>query len=256
LQAQSDLKKALFTAVEESTEDNVPVGVAFSGGVDSSLLAKICKEIGLEVMLLTVGFPKSHDIEFSKVVASKMALSHKLYELNDVQFNEDLEFVRKKISCRNVSHIENCVAYLNIARFARQNDLYLVLTANGCDELFCGYNMYRLIYEQGETNLKKLMEQKIANELELVKEVQMTISGICINIKQPFLTQKFITFANRIPIGQKIHGPDDFVRKHILRTIALSLGVPVDSAMKPKKAIQYGSMIHKKFTGVSRFHIL
>lgn len=256
MQAQSDLKKALFTAVEESIEDNVPIGVAFSGGVDSSLLAKICKEIGLEVTLLTVGFPKSHDIEFSKVVASKMALSHKLYELKDAQFNEDLDVVRKKISCKNVSHIENCVAYLNIARFARQNDINLVLTANGCDELFCGYNMYRLLYEQGETKLEKLMEQKIANELELVKEVQMTTTETCINIKQPFLTQKFISFANRIPIDQKIHGPNDFVRKHILRTIALSLGVPMDSAMKPKKAIQYGSMIHKKFTKVSRFYFL
>jgi asparagine synthase (glutamine-hydrolysing) len=36
-------------------------------------------------------------------------------------------------------------------------------------------------------------------------------------------------------------------RKHILRQVALSVGVPEESAMKPKKALQYGSLIHKYF---------
>ena len=40
---------------------------------------------------------------------------------------------------------------------------------------------------------------------------------------------------------------DDMIRKHILRRIALALGVPEESAMKPKKALQYGSSIHKYF---------
>jgi asparagine synthase (glutamine-hydrolysing) len=37
------------------------------------------------------------------------------------------------------------------------------------------------------------------------------------------------------------------IRKHILRRTALALGVPEESAMKPKKALQYGSSIHKYF---------
>nr|MDQ5876790.1 asparagine synthase-related protein [Thermoproteota archaeon] len=54
-------------------------------------------------------------------------------------------------------------------------------------------------------------------------------------------------FAKSIPIDQKIKGSDDMIRKHILRRAALVLGVPEEAAMKPKKALQYGSHIHKYF---------
>jgi hypothetical protein len=37
-----------------------------------------------------------------------------------------------------------------------------------------------------------------------------------------------------------------------LRETALSRGIPEESAMKPKKAIQYGTMIHKKFKILSK----
>jgi asparagine synthase (glutamine-hydrolysing) len=66
-------------------------------------------------------------------------------------------------------------------------------------------------------------------------------------VRQPFLPRKFIEFAKTIPIDQKIKGPDDMTRKHVLRHVALSIGVPEESAMKPKKALQYGSSIHKFF---------
>jgi asparagine synthase (glutamine-hydrolysing) len=243
----SDLKNALFTAVAECVKSDVPVAVAFSGGLDSTLLARICKDLGFKVTLLTVGFSHSHDIEFSKVIASKIGLAHNICRINEEQFYEVLSYVRHKIGCQNVSHIENCIAYFYVANLAVRNGLQLVLTANGCDELFCGYNKYRLIYGQGRMCIMELMDEKIANELALMKEIETVTAEIRVNIKQPFLTEKFISFAKSISVDQKIRGSNDFVRKHILRETALSIAVPEESAMKPKKAIQYGTMIHKKF---------
>ena len=46
--------------------------MAFSGGVDSSLLATICKDAGYKVTLLTVGFDGSHDVEFTSKVSTKL----------------------------------------------------------------------------------------------------------------------------------------------------------------------------------------
>jgi asparagine synthase (glutamine-hydrolysing) len=37
------------------------------------------------------------------------------------------------------------------------------------------------------------------------------------------------------------------LRKHIIRRLAIDIGVPQEAAMKPKKALQYGSSIHKYF---------
>ena len=246
------LREALFDAVEESISNEVSLAVAFSGGVDSALLAKICKELGRKVMLLTIGFPESHDIEFSKIIASKMGLTHKIHELNEKYFCKDFNYVKTKINCKNVSHIENCLAFFYIASLAIRNGLGLILTGNGCDELFCGYDRYRLIYQQGKTSINELMDQRIVNELVLMQEIQMITTEIGVNIKQPFLSQKFISYARDIPIDQKIRGSDDFIRKHILRESALLIGVPKDAAMKPKKAIQYGSLIHKKLNTLNK----
>jgi asparagine synthase (glutamine-hydrolysing) len=81
----------------------------------------------------------------------------------------------------------------------------------------------------------------------LLKEIDKITAEFGVLTKQPFFSQKFIDFAKDIPIEQKITGPNDFIRKHILRKLALSIGIPRESAMKPKKALQYSSLIHKNF---------
>lgn len=254
----SDLQNALFTAVAGSVDNdndntsNPSVAVAFSGGLDSTLLAKICKDLGIKVTLLTIGFSHSHDLGFSKMIASKIGLAHTTCTLDEQEFYEVLSYVKQKIRCENVSHIENCIAYFYIASLASRFGLQQVLTANGCDELFCGYNEYRLVYNSGTAHIMQLMDEKIVNEMRLMSEIETMTSERGIKLKKPFLTDKFISFAKDIAIDQKIKGSNDLVRKHILRTVALSIGVPEESAMKPKKAIQYSTMIHNKFKNLSR----
>ena len=99
----TNLKKALFEAVIHAINNNSSsLAIAFSGGIDSSLLAKICKDLGMKFTLLTVGFPLSHDIEFSKEIALKLNLSHKISVLKPEDFQKDLLYVQQKIACRNI----------------------------------------------------------------------------------------------------------------------------------------------------------
>jgi asparagine synthase (glutamine-hydrolysing) len=249
-----ELKNKALEVVVEAINEETHFAVAFSGGIDSSLLAKICKDIERKnVVLLTVGFPYSKDIEFSKRISSKIGLPHKIHEIETEDFSINLARIVQKIRCKNNSHIENCIAFFYIAKLAKENDLRVILTANGCDELFCGYNQYRMIYEQGRTHLLKLMDEKISNELLLTKEIENITKEFMVTTRQPFLSQKFISFAKDIPIDQKIKGSNDLIRKHILREVALLIGVPRESAMKPKKALQYGSLIHKNVKKVYNF---
>ncbi|MGA6990172.1 MAG: asparagine synthase-related protein, partial [Nitrososphaeraceae archaeon] len=91
-------------------------------------------------------------------------------------------------------------------------------------------------------------------ELLLMKEIDMIASDYGVTIKKPFLSEKFIEFANTIPIDEKIKSEDDMLRKHIIRRLAIDIGVPQEAAMKPKKALQYGSLIHKYFTKQNHHH--
>src|SRR5919198_1471027 len=99
----SDLKQALYDAVRESVPE-AEIGVAFSGGVDSSLLAKICLDLGKKITLLTIGFPGSHDIGFSKNIASKMGVKQHIAEIDYDEFTKDLSRVRQTIKCENTSY--------------------------------------------------------------------------------------------------------------------------------------------------------
>ena len=245
-----NLKRELYDAVS----GNVPearIAVAFSGGVDSSLLALICRDLGKQVTLVTMGFPGSHDTVFAKGIAVKMGMKHRTLEIDYSDFQANLPRVRQVIRCENTSHIENCIAYFYVCKLAKQNRLDIVLSANGCDELFCGYDGYRRAYSSGEAAIMKLMNEKIANEFALVAEIAVVAGQFGVTVKQPFLSSRFIEFAKTIPVEQKIKGSDDMIRKHILRQVALSIGVPETSAMKPKKALQYGSSIHKYFKKAS-----
>ena len=126
------------------------------------------------------------------------------------------------------------------------------MTANGIDELFCGYNAYREVFSGGESEISAVMNSKLENELEMMKAVNLVASDFDVKILQPLLSENFITFAKTIPLSEKIHSSEDLYRKHIIRRLASQINVPSISCTKRKKALQYGSKIHKTLLKVRR----
>ena len=90
------------------------------------------------------------------------------------------------------------------------------------------------------------MDSKIDNELKMMKSINVICTEFGIKILQPFLSPDFIKFAKKIPLNYKIKDSEDLLRKHIIRKIAIDIGVPEISANQRKKALQYGSLIHKE----------
>ncbi len=242
-----DLINALFATVSENLRGINKIGIAFSGGIDSTLLAMICKNMGIDTTLLTVGFPHSNDIEFSKSISQKIKINHKILEIDKDDFAIVSKKIKKEISCNNPSHIENCIAFNYIARLASKNGAPFVLTANGFDELFCGYNNFRYIFDQGSDIINATIESKILKELELIDEIKQIAIRYHISILQPFLSKGFISVAMMFPIYAKIISNDDLLRKHIIRKIALAFDIPSEVIIRRKKALQYGSLIHRYY---------
>ena len=240
----SELVQELQIAIKDTISEK-KIGVAFSGGVDSTLLAKLCIDLGYDITLLTIGFQNSHDILFSKKINEIMKLPHKIYEIDENSFYDISSKIKTKINTDNLSWNENCIAFYYVSQLAEIHNLNTVITANGIDELFCGYNAYRDAIKKGDNTVLELMDSKLENELKMMKAVNSVSSEFGITLRQPFLSERFIKYAKKIPVDNKIKNSEDLVRKHIVRKAALEIKVPEISATKRKKALQYGSQIHK-----------
>ena len=238
----------LLKNIQNSISEVVPkkkIGIAFSGGVDSTLVSKICTDMGFDVVLLTIGFSESHDIIFSKEVNEFLNYSHHVLEIDPETFPKITTDIHKVIDTDNLSWNENCIAFYYVSKLAKRLNLDVVITGNGIDELFCGYNAYREAFDGGESKIKEVMDSKLENELKMMKAVNVIASEFGVKILQPLLSSKFIEYAKTVPITEKIHSSDDLYRKHIIRKLASDVGVPEISCSKRKKALQYGSKIHK-----------
>jgi len=240
----SELYFHIIQSIQKSVKDK-KIGIAFSGGVDSSLLAKICVDLCYEVTLLTIGFEDSHDIIFSQEISKILGYNHKIEKMKLTNFLQVSREIKKIIKTDNLSWLENSIAFYYVSKLANRYDIKKVITANGIDELFCGYNAYRNAIKSGEAEVMELMELKLENEIKMMQAVNEVASQFGVVLIQPFLLPDFIEFAKKIPFKNKIHDSDDLLRKHIIRELALKIGVPEISSNKRKKALQYGSLIHK-----------
>jgi asparagine synthase (glutamine-hydrolysing) len=80
-----EMNKKLLENIKDSISEIVKVkkiGIAFSGGVDSTLISKICSDMNFDVTLLTIGFHESHDISFAKEVNEFLKYTHHVLEIH------------------------------------------------------------------------------------------------------------------------------------------------------------------------------
>ncbi len=243
------MNNELLKNIKDAIKKTVPkkrIGIAFSGGVDSTLISKILRDLEYDITLLTIGFSESHDILFAKEVNEQLKFPHHVLEIDGDSFEKISSDINKTIKTDNLSWNENCIAFYYVSKLAQNLDIDTVVTANGIDELFCGYNAYREVISQGESKVNELMDEKLDNEIKMMKAVNQISSEFGVKILQPLLSSEFVAFAKSVPITEKILDSEDLIRKHAIRKLAADVGVPEISYTKRKKALQYGTQIHKK----------
>lgn len=244
--AISNYKKALYNSIKKRSQDLSRIGIIFSGGIDSVLVAKIAKELVPHVTCYTSGIAGSDDIKFSKVIAEQLDLDLKINELNIKDIETMLPNILNIIETTNSTQAEVSIPIYGALKLAAKDGLRVVFTGQGADELFAGYPWYAYIY--AKYGAKKLKEYMIQDLLLLYKETleredKLAMSN-SIEMREPFLDSDVVKTATSIDLRLNLAGKDDIFGKRVHRELAIQVGIPKHIAYREKQAAQHGAGIH------------
>ncbi|MGZ5489693.1 MAG: asparagine synthetase B family protein [Nitrososphaeraceae archaeon] len=244
--AVSAYKKALYNSIKKRSQDLSRIGIIFSGGIDSVLVAKITKELVPNVTCYTSGIAGSNDIKFSKVIADELDLNLKINELDIKDIENMLPSILNIIETTNSTQAEVSIPIYGALKLAAKDGLRVVFTGQGADELFAGYPWYVQIF--AKYGSKKLKEYMIQDLLLLYKETleredKLAMSN-SIEMREPFLDSEIVRTATNIDLNLNLADGNDIFGKRVHRELAIHVGIPKYIAYREKQAAQHGAGIH------------
>jgi len=138
-----ELESLLIDSFKYRLISDVPVGVFLSGGTDSTVLtALLQKNTNTKLKTFTIGFYENeyNEAKWAKKIASYLGTDHTEYHLS---VKESFNIIQKlpEIYDEPLADNSGIPTYL-LSRLTRQ-DVTVALSADGGDELFCGYKRFR-----------------------------------------------------------------------------------------------------------------
>jgi len=123
----------------------VDVGVLLSGGVDSSLLVGLLRDVGVEdLSTFSIGFEdaggeRGDEFQYSDLIAKHYGTRHHQLRIDEREIITQLPAAFRAMSEPMVSH--DCIAFYLLSREVAKH-CKVVQSGQGADELFAGYHWY------------------------------------------------------------------------------------------------------------------
>lgn len=200
------LRKTLFNAVEECMISDVPIGAFMSGGIDSTVIVGIMSKIhGSPINTFTIGY---HDKEYDESERAKKAASLNKTKHHHfmIGFDDIIPEIEKILS--NIDEPFSDSSLLPTYMISKKASSYVktVLTGDGGDELFAGYNKYLISYYSKKYNMiPRWMRENIINKIiyKIPDRTNNTrkIRKVIENARQDIFTQRL----NLMTLGFKSH---------------------------------------------------
>lgn len=138
----SEIRRVMEDSVRIHMRSDVPVGAFLSGGVDSTIIVALCKEINPMIKTFTVGFEREgySEIDLAKETAAELGVENISKIITVDEFINELPKI--------IWHMDEpmadpaAVPLYFVAKEARKH-VTVVLSGEGSDEIFGGYNIYR-----------------------------------------------------------------------------------------------------------------
>ena len=231
MDVSAELTAALRATIKDMVEGK-DIAVAFSGGLDSGIVAAIAKEYALSVRLYTAGVKDAYDVLESESLSRTLGLEWEHILITE----EDLEdCIRDMIGITGTVNPITLSFEIPLYYVSKNVKEDLIIGGQGADELFAGYSKYVGLPEDEFKDLRDADMARLFNET--LAHERMVSEHFGKKVLYPYLDKRVMDTVGRIDIKDLIPGD---VRKENLRKVAEEIGQP-EVAAKKKKAAQYGS---------------
>ncbi len=185
--AKEELRRDLTEAVKKRLIADVPVGTFLSGGYDSSLVSAIAQKLSdTPIKSYSIGFydKKYDEAPYAEKIAEHLGTDHVNHYVKE---DEMIEIVKSIPAYFDEPFADSSqIPSMIVAKVAKK-DVTVVLTGDGGDEFFCGYNMYeKLSQAQRIEPIAKLFRFLPDS---LVEKVPFQFKAVLLNDKSEYKTQ-------------------------------------------------------------------
>jgi asparagine synthase (glutamine-hydrolysing) len=247
----------LFRSMKKRVGDFKKIGIVFSGGIDSVIVAYLAKQMVPEVVCYTSGIKDSNDVVNSLAIAKSLDLNLEIEEWSERDIENNIPKIINIIEDDNMGQVEVAIPIYGAVKLAHEQGIRVMLTGQGADELFGGYSWYsKIVKKYGYDKILEYMIQdlKLLYKETLEREDKITMSQ-SIELREPFLDTDLIDTVLRIDPRLNIQNNGsnyDNLGKRVHRRLAEKIGIPKEIAYRIKEAAQHGSGVHNTLDLLAR----
>ncbi|MGM0592319.1 MAG: asparagine synthase C-terminal domain-containing protein [Halobacteriota archaeon] len=239
------VRRAVETSVRDVPADGV--AVAFSGGVDSALVATGVPDAPCYV----AGFPGAHDVDAARRAAAEMDRDLTVVEVTHADLERAVPELVNATGRTNAMDVQIALPlYLTAERVAADGYDRLAV-GQGTDELFGGYAKVANApgdHRVGAETVRGATREVIASLPDQLERDVLALRAAGVEPVAPLLHDRVVRAALPLP-GALLATTDR--RKIALRRAASAL-VPTSVAETDKKAVQYGSLVARELDRLAR----
>ena len=225
----------LYEELKKSVSNCQSNDLALSGGLDSSIIAYFLKDRKPNgVAIIAEDFIAS-DLTYCQLVSKHFDIPLKIENVKTDKILEAIESTIQILKNFNDIEIRNSIVMYFAIKFVKEQGSSSIITGDGSDELFAGYNFFLNKSEEELDREQKRIWQIMHFPSHVIGE------HLGVKIESPFLSENVVDLAKSIPVEYKIKEENGKrFGKWILRK-AFEDKIPMKIAWRDKSAMQDGS---------------